>query len=263
MDKYCERCGSYNGEHAPQCDQPLLDAYSARQEHEDTAPHAGCGCKVCCLLNQLADARRENERLRAAFPVPDTQGVQFGTTWLSWDKMVGWNGDDQIARDAFWNDRLICRGLMKWANKAREALAPPPAEPALMSCGHPKSAVIGSEEGTNYCGVCADEAAKQQPAKPERVLAIGFCHLKDAGCEDRVLVCKQANDYIEQHREQYVIVKLVTVEEEADAGVPMGCKCGSKILREITPGRYWCCDCGATYPGRAHNAAAKAKEQPK
>lgn len=26
-----------------------------------------------------------------------------------------------------------------------------------MSCGHPRSAVVSSGEGTNYCGMCADQ----------------------------------------------------------------------------------------------------------
>ena len=52
-------------------------------------------------------------------------------------------------------DADIFREEMKLAYYHR---LPGDASDTPMSCGHPKSAVVSADEGTQYCGVCEDEA---------------------------------------------------------------------------------------------------------
>lgn len=40
-------------------------------------------------------------------------------------------------------------------------LSEEPAPSSLMGCGHPQSAVVGNDEGTNYCGACAAESLER------------------------------------------------------------------------------------------------------
>ena len=82
------------------------------------------------------DAQAERDALRAqvaalreAFPVVGKQGIGFGNCWLSFDKMLGYEGEEGADRDAFYASRIIARELVKWANNALAATASvPPAD---------------------------------------------------------------------------------------------------------------------------------------
>jgi hypothetical protein len=57
------------------------------------------------------------------FPVPDKQGVLFGTAWVSYDRLTGYEGEDGPDRDAFYSKNIIARGILDWANRTRAHLA--------------------------------------------------------------------------------------------------------------------------------------------
>lgn len=67
-------------------------------------------------------AAQQQETVRL-LPVPDKQGILFGTTWISYDCLTGYEGEDGPDRDAFYANRIIARGLMKWVNEIRTHLA--------------------------------------------------------------------------------------------------------------------------------------------
>ena len=61
--------------------------------------------------------------LREALPVPDKQGVSFGKcAWVSYDRIVGYEGEDGPDRDAFYANRIIARKILEWANQSRAAI---------------------------------------------------------------------------------------------------------------------------------------------
>lgn len=55
------------------------------------------------------------EKCEAALPVPDNQGIRLGkNAWLSWDKLVGWGGEDEQQRAEFYKSSIIAKAIMAW-----------------------------------------------------------------------------------------------------------------------------------------------------
>ena len=66
----------------------------------------------------LEKSRNEIELLRAALPKPDNQGVFFDKyIWISWDKLCGWRGDDEAARQEFYKTSVIAKDMMEWRER--------------------------------------------------------------------------------------------------------------------------------------------------
>lgn len=66
----------------------------------------------------LEKSRNEIELLRAAMPGPDNRGVSFGKhVWISWDKLCGWSGEDEAARQEFYKTSIIAKAIMEWRER--------------------------------------------------------------------------------------------------------------------------------------------------
>lgn len=88
------------------------------------------GDPLAIITRHIAVAIAERDRLQVAveearqvMPVPNTQGVQFGNSWVSFDKLCGWDGDDPVARESFYERSIIAKGIVAWANGVRAWLA--------------------------------------------------------------------------------------------------------------------------------------------
>jgi hypothetical protein len=74
------------------------------------------------LDTELKQLRKVADELAALMPNPDNQGFQFGKwLWISFDKMVGWNGDDETAREKFLTN-VIPKQLLQWRKEVHQAL---------------------------------------------------------------------------------------------------------------------------------------------
>lgn len=49
-----------------------------------------------------------------ALPKIDRQGIHFGFFWISWDRLVGWDGEDERARKVFWETSVFAKNLKDW-----------------------------------------------------------------------------------------------------------------------------------------------------
>lgn len=66
-------------------------------------------------------------------------------------------GQGVVFEDDRWIDEILAmryRGQESRASLSVQRLENDP----LMPCGHPQSAIVSSDEGTHYCGMCAEEA---------------------------------------------------------------------------------------------------------
>lgn len=59
----------------------------------------------------------------------DHQGVQFGLTWISFDKLAGYEGPDETEQDqqiraSWYESSVIAKGLNEWRKKAIEQGVP-------------------------------------------------------------------------------------------------------------------------------------------
>lgn len=68
------------------------------------------------LEKELAIKERLLSELKRAMPIPDKRGVQFGNAWLSYDKMLGFCGQES-ERELFYSSDGIACSLIEWANK--------------------------------------------------------------------------------------------------------------------------------------------------
>ena len=68
-------------------------------------------------------------------------------------KTYGITEDDHINKIEIHGDEKLRNKILDFLNSSQQ-------DNILMLCGHPKSAIISSDEGTHYCGMCEDETKR-------------------------------------------------------------------------------------------------------
>lgn len=56
-----------------------------------------------------------------SLPKIDHQGIRFGFFWISWDRLVGWDGEDGEARKTFWKTSIFAKNLQDWIKQYQAA----------------------------------------------------------------------------------------------------------------------------------------------
>lgn len=87
----------------------------------------------------------------AALPKADAQGISLGNTWISWDKLCGWNGEDEKERELFYQNSIIAKGVLQWREKLLNARTNHPGRKLFDDLRTAEDCVTGLEGNLAAC----------------------------------------------------------------------------------------------------------------
>ena len=116
-----------------------------------------------------------------------------------------------------------CAGRMRWRGVGNPKEAPAPEEQAQaaepvqepQSCGHPTSAIVSSDEGTNYCGACEEHVRYEEQLLRHSIETIRRHNERLAELEKQLVEANQLAE--ERLAHQQVTVREEPPREEASA----------------------------------------------
>lgn len=84
-------------------------------------------------LQKLLTAEKEaSGRMRKLLPTPSNEGLRFGDNfWISFDKLCGWQGQNEYEREKFLSQSVIAQAFLNWLEQLKQALSTPPAHVAI------------------------------------------------------------------------------------------------------------------------------------